>query len=76
MSSLLKELETFERQYKWHIEKALGCVTALYNGEGKSKVNYIRNIIARNAFKKQLTLDPGHAGDLHLLNDNPMPNIE
>ena len=52
LSSLLKELETFERQYKWHIEKALGCVTALYNGEGKSKVNYIRNIIAPGTLSK------------------------
>ena len=32
-----KDLERFERQFKWHIEKALECVTAIETGEGKSK---------------------------------------
>ena len=33
---LTKELERYERQFQWHVEKALGCITALDTGEGKS----------------------------------------
>ena len=33
---LSKELERFERQFQWHVEKAYTlCTTALHSGEGK-----------------------------------------
>ena len=34
---LPQELERFERQFQWYIEKALGCIIALDTNQGKFK---------------------------------------